>query len=158
MMRKCHIEKQHSVCMMPPAPRTKPKCHARGEEFYRRKVGAIIAGLLACILAGPVGEAAAQASANNSSAGSPSADPLRVGKKILDRHEVDLGNRTITYDRLETPRLKPHPDANACAQAGGAGSYGSRVGGDEENGDEALRERFFTMHAFQQAIHRGGVE
>ena len=80
-----------------------------GKNFYRRKAGVIIAGLLAGILAAPVGEAVAQASANNSSAGSPSADPLRVGKKILDRHEVDLGNRTITYDRLETPRLKPVP-------------------------------------------------
>ncbi len=69
----------------------------------------MIAGLLASILAAPVGEAVAQASANNSSAGSPSADPLRVGKKILDRHEVDFGNHTITYDRLETPKLKPMP-------------------------------------------------
>ena len=69
----------------------------------------MIAGLLASILAAPVGEAVAQASANNSSAGSPSADPLRVGKKILDRHEVDFGSHTITYDRLETPRLKPVP-------------------------------------------------
>jgi hypothetical protein len=80
-----------------------------GKFFYRRKVGAMIAGLLAGIVAAPVGEVVAQVSANNSSAGSPSADPLRVGKKVLDRHEVDLGNRTITYDRLETPRLKPMP-------------------------------------------------
>jgi hypothetical protein len=80
-----------------------------GEKFYRRKVGAIIAGLLAIILAAPVGEAVAQVSANNGSADASSLDPLRVGKKILDRHEVDLGNHTITYDRLETPRLKPVP-------------------------------------------------
>jgi hypothetical protein len=80
-----------------------------GKKFYRRKAGAMIAGLLAVVLAAPVGGVVAQVSANNGSADASSLDPLRVGKKILDRHEVDLGNRTITYERLETPRLKPVP-------------------------------------------------
>ncbi|MEI8294448.1 MAG: hypothetical protein WCG66_10780 [bacterium] len=76
----------------------------------------MIAGLLASILAAPVGEAVAQASANNGSAGGPSADPLRAGKKVLDRHEVGLGNRKITYDRLETPKLKPVPTPTPVLQ------------------------------------------
>jgi hypothetical protein len=80
-----------------------------GKNFYRRKAGAMIAGLLAAVLAAPVGGVVAQVSANNGSADASSLDPLRVAKKILDRHEVDLGNRTITYDRLETPKLKPVP-------------------------------------------------
>jgi hypothetical protein len=95
--------------MMPPLPSKKQINMHEGKKFYRRKVGAMIAGQLASILAAPVGEVAAQASANNSSSGGASPDPLRVEKKVLDRHEVDLGNRTITYDRLETPRLKPVP-------------------------------------------------
>jgi hypothetical protein len=77
-----------------------------GKKFFQRKVGAMIAGLLAVVLAAPIGEVVAQVSPIKVS---PSTEPLRVGKKILDRHEVDLGNRTITYDRLETPRLKPMP-------------------------------------------------